>query len=207
MPIARSQARNILFIHIPKTGGTSIEEWLRQRYALSLHASQVDVAMRCPPQHFHADLLKYLFQDGYFDYSFAVVRNPYTRLLSEYNYRMSHRRRRERIFPTPSFAAWLRRTFERYRKDSYIYSNHIRPQQDFLLDDTEVFTLESGLEKMKSRLAEVLGEPLPGLIPVSKQSAVRSRGMDEQTANALFQFYRGDFERFGYDRDSYPRLP
>lgn len=205
MPLARSDGRNILFIHIPKAGGTSIEEWLRQSYPLSFHNSRVDHGLPCVPQHFHAELLAYLFEKSFLDYSFAVVRNPYWRLLSEYNYRMSHRRRREAIFPRPGFRRWVAQTLRRYGKDKYIYGNHIRPQHEFVFPETEVFRLEAGLDVLRNRLREVLGTPLHAEIPQRNKSTTVVDVIDAETAAMIYDFYAGDFATYGYDRDSFRR--
>lgn len=206
MPIARSNGRNILIIHIPKTGGTSIEEWLRQSCPLSLHNSRIAHGLPCVPQHFHAELLLYLFDKSFIDHSFAVVRNPYWRLLSEYNYRMSYpRRRRDMILPRPSFRRWVTATLRRFAKDQYVYGNHIRPQCEFVFPDTEVFPLENGLAPLKSRIEEVLGTSIQSEIPVRKKSDTLVDEIDEETAATIYRFYAEDFAVFGYDRGSYRR--
>jgi len=201
----RSNGKNILFIHIPKAGGTSVEEWLRPTYPLSFHNSRVGHGLPCVPQHFHAELLAYLFDPGFIDYSFAVVRNPYWRLLSEYNYRMSHRRRREAIFPRPGFRRWVTSTLSRYARNRYVYSNHIRPQTQFVYPDTEVFRLEDGLDGMRKRLAEVLGSVPPTKISQRNRSTALVDSIDADTAAIIHDFYAEDFTRFGYDRASFHR--
>ncbi len=60
--------KNIVFIHIPKTGGTTIEHIFFNRNGSSEHK---DIT----------------FYQDYFDYYvFSFVRNPYTRIISIYNY-------------------------------------------------------------------------------------------------------------------------
>jgi hypothetical protein len=203
LPLARSNGRNILFIHIPKAGGTSIEDWLRQVCPLSFHNSRVGHGLPCVPQHFHAELLDYLFDESFIDYSFAVVRNPYWRLLSEYNYRMSHRRRHQAVFPRPSFRRWVTSTLSRYARNQYVYSNHIRPQVQFLFPDTEVFRLEDGLDVMKKRLAEVLGSIPRSEILQRNQSVPLVESIDKGTAAIIQDFYAEDFAKFGYDNESF----
>jgi hypothetical protein len=205
LPLFRSEGRNILFVHIPKAGGTSVEEWLRQTFTVSFHNSRVGHGLPCVPQHFHAELLTYLFDPGFIDFSFAVVRNPYWRLLSEYNYRMSHRRRREAIFPRPGFRRWVTSTLNRYARNPYVYSNHIRPQSQFVFTDTEVFRLEDGLEAMRRRLAEVLGSAPSAEIPQRNRSTPLVDSIDPDTAAIIRDFYAEDFSRFGYDRESFHR--
>ena len=36
------------------------------------------------PQHFHANIYQKIIPEGFYDYSFCIVRNPFDRLVSEY---------------------------------------------------------------------------------------------------------------------------
>mgnify|MGYP002623369837 CR=1 FL=1 len=201
MPIFRLGQKTVLFLHIPKAGGTSIETWLSAHSGESFRLSRKTPLLPCVPQHFHGELIDLLFAPGFFDYSFCVTRNPFRRLLSEYNYRMSHRKRRERIFPTPDFATWVRRTFRRYRRDPFVYSNHIRPQSEFRIDGTEVFRLEDGLQALQARLVELTGVGLPEAIPEANRSAIRETNIDPKIVGEIYEFYRDDFRTFGYGKE------
>ncbi|QXT39453.1 sulfotransferase family 2 domain-containing protein [Gymnodinialimonas ceratoperidinii] len=200
MPIFRIGQKNILFLHIPKAGGTSIETWLSTYSSESFRLPRKNSLLPCVPQHFHGEILSLLFAPDFFDYSFCVTRNPYDRLLSEYNYRMSHRKRLERIFPTPDFQTWVRRTFKRYRKDPFIYSNHIRPQSEFMIAGTEHFHLENGLGTLQQRLADLTGVALPDAIPTANRSTKRETSVDPAVVGEISDFYAEDFETFGYER-------
>jgi hypothetical protein len=190
-------------MHVPKAGGTSIEAWLRESYPLSFHSSAVAHRMPVVPQHAHGELIEYLFAPDFFDYSFAVVRNPYRRALSEYNYRMDHRRRRDRLLPRPSFGRWVRWAFRRYRHDRYLYSNHIRPQCEFVLKTTAAFRLEDGLDDLRSWLEAIVGAAPTGVIPFHNRSKSLETQIDPATAELIAEFYARDFAAFGYARESY----
>jgi hypothetical protein len=160
----------------------------------------------CVPQHFHAEILNKLFPPGFFDYSFCVVRNPYRRTLSEYNYRVTRPKLRNRVLPRPSFERWLRRSFREYSRNPYLYSNHIRPQSDFPIEGTEVFRLEDGLEPLRARLEEVAGFCLADDVPRANSSQKIVTGLSENAARLIRDFYARDFELFGYDPGSWPEL-
>lgn len=204
MPIFRLAEKNLLFVHVPKAGGTSIERWLSAHATESFHVGNKALPdFPCVPQHFHGAILDALFAPGFFDYSFCVVRNPYARLLSEYNYRRVEARRRERLLLAGGFAPWLRLTFRRYRASPYVLSNHIRPQVEFPTAGCEVFRLEDQLGALEARLGEVTGigfDGPPAKSNVSKKSGAR---MTEVAAELIRGFYAADFERFGYDPASW----
>ncbi|KLK93393.1 hypothetical protein AA309_08650 [Microvirga vignae] len=198
MPILRAGSKVLLFVHIPKTGGTSVEKWLRSIGPLSLYAPKRSDFVPCVPQHFDTHVYAYLFDGSFFDYSFAVVRNPYERIMSEYKYRIGSKK--QTLF-TPSFRRWVRRCFAEYEKNSYLLSNHIRPQTDFLTPDVEIFKLEDGFTPVEQRLQDVLGVSLVEKIPHTNKSGDRPIEIDSETMDLIYNFYRKDFDAFGYPRN------
>ena len=89
MPIFTFDNLKLLFIHIPKTGGTSVEESVSGYCKTSLLLHRVPDFLKNSPQHLTASNLKEIgFGPSLFDYSFAIVRNPYRRIESEYFYHL-----------------------------------------------------------------------------------------------------------------------
>lgn len=66
---------NSVFVHVPKTGGSSIQRWL-----LDNTSSQVTKSTK------HYTLQKLESKYGKFDFSFAVVRNPWDWCVSWYSF-------------------------------------------------------------------------------------------------------------------------
>ena len=206
MPAYRFDDKLILFIHIPKAGGTSIRSWLASHAPENLPQRHRPEFFPCVPQHFHGEVLGPLFAPGFFDYSFCVTRNPYDRILSEYNYRINWPRLRNKVLPKPGFDRWLKGVLTKYKKNSYVYSNHIRPQGEFLIEGTESFRLEDGLGPLQERLAALTGIPLEEQIPTKNPSIKSATKISEYEAALIREFYADDFERFGYDPESWREL-
>jgi len=129
-----SHTHKFIFIHIPKVAGTSLKRILTVPEVAN-KAGQVfspfefdEKKFDPPPPHLRPhDYLKYgyiskdLF-DTYFKFSF--VRNPWSRIVSEYQYRHSYKY---------SFKDFLFKKFPRPSwSDSYC---HVIPQYDFLYDN------------------------------------------------------------------------
>lgn len=203
MPIFRISGKTILFLHIPKAGGTSVEDFLSGLSSESFRMPLNTEGLPCVPQHFHGALMGKLFAADFFDYSFCVTRNPYARILSEYNYRMQHRHRPYRWFPTPKFNTWLKATLRRYKRNPYVYSNHIRPQVAFRLPQTRAFRLEDQVGELMRELGALTDADVPETLPHANPSKKRATTIDEGAARLIYDFYREDFETFGYARESY----
>ena len=111
MPAYRISNKNVLFIHIPKTGGTTIEAFLSSHGPMSLHGRGEKILRpyrssrlsgHIPVQHFDASLLEVMFDRSFFDYAFLVVREPVERLKSEYRFARELGRVEARL----PFGAW-----------------------------------------------------------------------------------------------------
>ncbi|EBA13096.1 sulfotransferase family 2 domain-containing protein [Roseobacter sp. CCS2] len=203
MPAYRFGKELILFIHIPKAGGTSIKSWMSEHAPESLYMKDRRDMLPLVPQHFHKELLDALFAPAFFDYSFCVTRNPFSRTLSEYNYRITRPRLKNKLLPKPSFESWLRKSFARYEKDPYIFSNHLRPQHMFPIEKTEVFRLEDGLEPLQQRLAAMTGIAFAAALPHKNPSKKTVTAISDDAAGQIREFYAEDFKQFNYDPDNW----
>lgn len=85
MPV--NYKNKIIFVHIPKCGGTSVEVFFNMRNKESLYSTDENVInnVKYSLQHLTPNLIKELIPDIYDDYTkFTIIRNPYERVLSEY---------------------------------------------------------------------------------------------------------------------------
>ena len=150
MPIYTKKNESILFIHIPKCGGSSFSDFLlRNKYEESLTVrgkalKDIDF-WKSSPQHLHRDILKKLLNFEKFDKILTIVREPFERLKSEYYWLLNSGiiNEKENI---PG--KWFDDLKENYHSNKYIYDNHIRPQNEFLINESMVFKLEDqGINK------------------------------------------------------------
>jgi len=159
MPIYRIANRLVLFVHVPKCGGSSVERWLggeAQAEAFvdknfSRRARRRNWT-RGSPQHADAATLARLFPRPFFDYAFAITRHPEDRIVSEYRYRRGAGRLHGRL----GFSDWLEVVVGATRADPHAFDGHLRPQCAFLPENCRVFRLEDGLEAaMRSVAADL----------------------------------------------------
>jgi len=219
---------NCLFVHIPKTGGQSVEQffmdrlkldWDTDRDALLLQAN--DDKSRGTEKLAHLSAPEYV-DDAYLSpedfsryFKFSFVRNPWARILSEYRYRNYFRHRSFRDFvlnklPKPGWD-------DQYR--------HVMPQYD-MLHDTEGNLLVDFVGRFENIqqdfdcVCQRLGIADSGL-PHRNRSDKKSRDLrrkirnflfmngenqlqdmagfyDDETREAVAHYYRKDIETFGY---------
>lgn len=200
MPIFQKDGKKILFVHVPKAGGTTIEQiFLANGWGMNLFDSgegegTLNPVRKCSPQHLHFETLQKIFRLGRFNLVFCVVRNPLTRIISEYRWRRQH------FGVQKTFDEWIEFVFDAYTKDNFALDNHIRPQFHFIGPGVQVFRLEDGIEsciqELKRRGVLSSGANIPGRAMVSAGEVVEP---GQQTVARIMDFYSTDFQRFEYD--------
>jgi hypothetical protein len=199
MPVIQHKNKRLLYLHVPKTGGSSIEAWLETLAPLQFRSVGVPTALRCTPQHFRMADFNALFTPGFFDHAVMTVRNPYDRIASEYRMRaVLGGKGFWQAFP--SFSLWLETTLEQAARNPFHLDNHIRPQWQFTGTGVEVLRFEDGLPAIIGRIAELLNVPPPDEIPRIYDTS--GSGIDvvwDLSDRLLVQdFYAKDFTLFGY---------
>jgi hypothetical protein len=200
MPIFDIENRRALFLHIPKAAGSSLTKWLSQHGTVSFFRPRPVAPFSVVPQHLRWRDFDYLLNEPVFDYIFAVVRNPFDRIESEYFW--VHRNADARGEPWDDFSSWVERKLNVVKKNACHADNHFCTQVSFLSDTAEVFKIEEGMEKILSRVSEALEVSLPDVTP--HLNARRSKRIPPtwsgDAISAVREYYSPDFEAFGYDK-------
>lgn len=160
MPYVFVSNKLIYFAHVPKAGGSSVENYLISRFGplalLDRNWSRYRYdqegwrtsSLRCSPQRIAAEDLGRILPRSP-DWSFAVVRDPAARLISEYRWHRSNAPRRSRRYLTKlGFSVWLQIMVQAVRRDPTIFDNHLRPQVDIVPEGAEIFRLEDGFASL-----------------------------------------------------------
>jgi hypothetical protein len=197
MPLYRNGANLILFVHIPKTGGTTIEAALRSTGAAeALRFAKKRPFSRSTLQHMHAHVYKDAVGPGFYDWAFAVVRNPFNRFASEYKMKVLD------AGGTDDFETFVVANIKRFGEYKYTRDNHIRPQREFISKDVQIFRFEDGLEAPIKAAVERLELPQPE-IPHAKKGRVGKVRATERSLEMIASFYQVDFKRLGYESNDY----
>jgi len=224
---------NCIFVHIPKAAGRSIEQYFINRLNLDRdnlsHRQQLLLTDNTDPSMgteklSHLSAAEYI-QCGYvsrqeFDnfYKFSFVRNPWSRLVSEYRYRnfLSHKSFKDFVMNKLPPPGWD----DKYR--------HVMSQTKMLYDDSGHLLVDfvgrfEHLERDFNKVCEHFGfddSHLPHINSSDKKSREFRRKTrnflyrnqesdlrkyvdfyDDETRALVARLYRSDIDNFGYKFD------
>ena len=201
MPIMVRNEETILFVHIPKCGGSSFEKAIKElgyKELLSIRGMPLHKLkyLNCTLQHMHAAMLDVFVRTEEINKIVTIVRNPYQRFLSEYSWQI-----RQGITKLPP-AEWIKNTFKLYEEDNFIFDNHIRPQNEFILDKCNVFKLEdNGIQAGLSYATDTsLEENIQ--LPIEKKTNKKQNVLEafEEHKELIIDFYKDDYTLLGYEK-------
>lgn len=205
MPLFRTKGRNIYFAHVPRCGGTSIEEYLGATFgALSL----VDPLFRrrrrtrwnkTSPQHILVDQLNVLFSPGFFDESFAVVRHPVDRLCSAFHFQ---RDIKQTIAPTMALAEFVVKLSDPRFRFSREFDNHFQQQTRIVPKDAQIFRFEDGLDVVFDHIDVLAGTTgARGIRPHRLRTAKPVEPISPELRAQITDLFAEDMAAFGYETE------
>jgi hypothetical protein len=194
----------LIFIHIPKTGGTSIE--FNFGFKLGFYNSNKKeywgIKNKKCMQHYLWSDYKKLEEDKWkFYYKFSVVRDPYKKMISAYKWNPVFGRCKKN-----TFKQFLEKAKDIIDNDQYsknCYFDHIMPQHKFIFDENDnlmvdkVFKLETLNEKFNAFLdeREIVIEKLVHINRTKKKDEII---LDQDDIKLINKLYKKDFELLGF---------
>jgi hypothetical protein len=211
LPIYEHKNNKVLFIHIPKTAGSSINSIFRklgwsESFVVSSRPADSLTHYKSTPQHLHASVLKSIFNFQEFDMIISIVRNPFDRIKSEYYWQLSQQ------ITSLNVADWLSHAFAKYNHNKYIFDNHIRHQSDFIIDDDNQIILkleDDGINKLKSMILNKTNNTFSlqkylmkyNLLSIHHKKSIKVVDIElafEKERSRIQEFYESDYKRFNY---------
>jgi hypothetical protein len=201
MPVFSINGKSVLFIHVPKTGGTTVERVLSQFGSMSLHSNGHCfrdqfrggwLSKPVPLQHLHGALLRRLILPDQFDLVFMLVRDPVQRMISEYR----HARDLWRPEALLSFSVWLRICLRLVRSDPAFRNNHFRAQADYHVEGAKVLHFEDGMLPCLNEISAALGLPMIEELPHERQSRAHPAEPSPRDLELIQKAFAVDYEMF-----------
>lgn len=217
MPI--SHKYKSIFVHIPKTAGSSVESALgisniNDLYNIgktngvlkvtnteTLSYKEYRNILLKSPQHYTLQELKKIIDKSTIDdyLKFSIVRNPYDRFVSEYKY--------NKQFNFLSFDEYVNYVMSLAAVErNWFFDGHLETQTSFLSDETgvidqsvKIFKFEE-LDALKNFVNRLTGiSNFPHKLK-STNTATFISFYTNKTENMIYEFYKDDFVNFSYDR-------
>jgi chondroitin 4-sulfotransferase 11 len=211
MPI--SYTYNLIFIHVPKCAGTTIEKIIGACTSRELYGQNPTprLGQHTTPQHLSYLQLKDTLNVNWSDYhAFSVVRNPYSRFVSEYNYRKDLFEKTKRPeFNPRTFSNFIECLSKDPSRRVSAYDGHLETQSSFLKNESgniepsiQIFKFED-LTSCWAMLEEKTGVKY-SIDLWSRKSNVEIPYQEfytSETKNIIYNFYKEDFDNFGYSAE------
>jgi len=184
-----------VFLHIPKTGGTTVKRLLGIRQFNSENPEVIP-----SPQHLTCALLRTEMgcekYDSYFKFTF--VRNPWSRLVSEYFWRQSVPKRRLAM-SFPEFTEYAAGIAISGRFCERRFDDHFIPQIEYTRDVNRIYRFEQFAQGVMSA-ASLLGLDIE---EVPEKPARRHDNYweyyDAASRARVARVYQDDIDAFGYE--------
>lgn len=190
--VTRNQVRyryfdNFIFIHINKTGGSSVA-W----------------ALKLPFEHLTAAEKMAMVGRKRWEQclTFTIVRNPWDKVVSQYHYRLKTNQTEMSDIPIP-FNEWVQRAFGEQDPLYYDFPKMFMTQTEWLADtDGRILVdeivrfenLDEGFARVMQKIGK--GVTLPHLRK-SKHDHYRDY-YDTETAAIIHNYFKKDIDNFGY---------
>jgi len=178
---------DVIFVHINKTGGSSIE-----------------TALGLPFQHLTALELRDYLGSARWErrFSFAFVRNPWDKVASHYNYRVRTNQTGLRDHPV-EFNEWVRLAYDEHDPRYYDQPKMFMPQVDWISDANGQIIVDyvGRFENLSGDFRDVCEKiGRDAQLPHEKQSSNRDyrTAYTAKSADTVARVFARDIAEFGY---------
>ena len=203
--------KRCIFIHIPKTAGTSIEHYISEKERFTLFYRGISSANRSMHHYTAIELQKMIPQYFREYYKFSIVRNPYERLLSEYYWTPLKEAGYKHGKSKDDFLKYVSHVIKNKTYFDNIYNDHFLPQYLFVMNKKKqiivnhLFKYED-LDYVSSFLKKKLNIQVKFPYLNKTKDTNEKEPWSEEQKDIIYELYKNDFIFFGYPKDSEKNL-
>ena len=214
----------IIFVHIPKTGGTSIESYLNLKTKDKAKFEKIGYGVKIfnnkkkALQHLTADEIKNFIGTDKFNkmFSFTIVRNPYSKIVSEFSHFLhlsgpkyhgveSPLRVNDQIIDNfDDFLHHIDNIVTNKLYDQNVFFDHFKPQSEFTQDSNndnlidKIYKFEN-LDEVKQMLKRNYPKDC-SIFPHSQKRKKKNIKLSESQKEKIYNIYENDFKLFNYPK-------
>jgi hypothetical protein len=202
---------NVLFIHIPKTGGQSIAKYLDQKYSIynctkSFHGLNLGKNINVPSDHFLLNTILTFYKDKLIFKNLkilSVVRNPYSRRISEIFFRkkISEQNISDDDIQK-KIETIITNDINSYLENEHHEDNHHIPQYKFLCNKNKKIYNNIDIlkfENLNNDMKKLGFYDFNVYINKSEKKHDYMYYLNNNSINLINKIYKKDFELFGYE--------
>jgi len=197
--------KKIIFIHIPKTGGTTIESYM-EKLNKPIFIGGYGILRNVVYQHFnYKDYIKFFGHEEYNKFiKFTIVRNPYDRIISEYywtpiNTNLGYKSGK-------NFDYFLKKVSNIVKNKKYndtIYHDHFIPQYEFICNiDKKIMVNRLFKFEEFNKVLEFLKNKKYNIDFKKKLNNYEKNKikLNPIQKKKIYELYKQDFEIFKYEK-------
>ena len=210
MPLYKVEYENIqiffLFVHIPKTGGTSITKFFKllkfsETYGKDNIFRQF---LKETPQHFTYNTLNNLININKLEFSFAIIRDPFDRIISSYFWSKINTNHAE-VLKKINFETWFNHYSEIYKQNINVLSNHLIPQNMFVGQNIKkIYKFEDGVYNIFKDVMRCLNIiikddykfPHINKTSAKNKSEIKKIKESKHVRKMIYDFYKEDYDLY-----------
>jgi hypothetical protein len=208
MPYFHNDECNILFIHIPKTAGSSIEKYLSNKYSIELNSDSLvglsNLFDNTPNEYLNGMSLQHhtlhnilMFKDIYKINTkdlkiFCVVRNPYERIISDMFWREFINIKDSQKIICEEIKKYILRNWD----------NHNMPQYKMICDENdEIYkdVLILKFENLKKDMEKIGFENMNIHVNQTRYNKTPFYYLNNESIKVINEYYKKDFIFFNYE--------
>lgn len=198
---------NVLFIHIPKTGGSNIENYFFYKSKKKPNINNLlsnNLNIKINNHSFqHMTFKEYYQNKEYFNLNFvnikliSVVRNPYDRIISDLFYL--------KIANKNNSQKEIENIIKNYLENNLMYDNHKLEQYKFLIDDNNIIhpnILILRCEELNQHMNNIGFNDFSDFCTLTNTNLSKNKNytqyLNKNSIQLINNFYKLDFEYFNY---------
>ena len=201
-----SHRKNFIFIHVPKTGGTTIEKGMN----LMGSRNGYGIIKNTVFQHFTSNEVKQLLGDRIFNFydKISIVRNPYDRFISEYYWCKIDGVGYKSNQSFNEFIDYVEKCVKEKNFYETIYHDHFIPQWMYICINDEITNQEKiavdhllRFENFDNVKNFFMKNYAVSLKHENYNSLNKDFELNNNQKKRIYNIYKKDFELLGYDSE------